>query len=83
MMNLQLTILTVLRNADGLMLPKATLSAEATLLSPRTTLGDIDAAIRSLESAREITGVANSDVPGGSRWRITDAGKARLAEANL
>lgn len=82
-MNVSLSILTVLRNTGGLMIPKATLLAEVRLLDPRPTIADIAAAMNALESSSHIVGIANVDAAGGSRWKITDAGMARLAEANL
>lgn len=80
-MNLELEILTILRNADGYLLPQSTLVAELRLRDRRETLAEIHAAMASLESRDEITGVSNRDT--GAKWKIADAGRARLAEARL
>ena len=80
-MNLQLEILSVLRECDGHLVLRSTLVASLRLRDRKESLAEIDAAIRTLESRDEVVGTTNRDT--GSKWKITDEGKVRLAEANL
>lgn len=80
-MNLQLTILSILRNADGFLMPMSTLVAELRLRGRKETLAEIRAGLDDLESRDEVTAVSNRDQ--GTKCRIADAGRARLAEAGL
>ncbi len=82
-MSLALTILTVLRNCDGYLLPWQTLVAEIRLRDGRPTLAEIETTVGNLEAAGHVAGLRNPDAPGGSKWKITDAGKLRLAEAGV
>lgn len=82
-MNLELTILQILALSDGFLMPKGTLVAEVRLRDMRPTLAEIESAMRRLEDADQATGISNPDAAGGSKWKIADAGKARLAEAGL
>ena len=82
-MNLALSILYVLRNSEGFLLPRNTLIAEVRMVDSRHTLAEIETAMRDLEGAGQIIGATNPDAAGGSKWKITDAGKMRLAEAGV
>jgi hypothetical protein len=83
-MTLSLTILKVLSLIPSpRLLPKETLAAEVRLRDATHTLADIEAAMKQLEDGGHISGVVNADAPGGSRWKINDAGKLRLNDAGL
>jgi len=83
-MTLSLTILKVLSLIPSpRLLSKETLVAEVKLRDSSHTLADVETAMRQLEAGGEIAGVANADAPGGSRWKITDAGKLRLTDAGI
>lgn len=80
-MNLALQILLVLRDAGGHLLPQSTLVAQLRLLDRPEPLTEINAALRDLESRDQIHGTHNPDT--GNKWKISDEGRVRLAEANL
>lgn len=80
-MNLPLQILLILRDAGGHLLPQSTLIAQLRLLDRQESLSEINAALRDLESRDQVNGVHNPDT--GNKWKISDEGKVRLAEANL
>lgn len=79
-MSLDLEILSILRNTDFL-LPQSTLVAELRLRDRRESLAEIQAALGRLETFHEVIGITTRDT--GSKWKIADAGRARLAEAGL
>jgi hypothetical protein len=80
-MNLQLQILLILRNAGEHLLPMSTLVAQLRLVDRPETLAQFQAALAEMEAAGEVVGIFNRDA--GAKWKIADAGKVRLAEANL
>jgi hypothetical protein len=82
-MNLELQILSILRNSDGFLMPLDTVVAEVQLRGRQETASEIATALRNLDATGQTVGIANQDAPGGSKWKITDHGKARLTEANL
>lgn len=82
-MNIQLMLLQSLDAVDPLMLPFETLCADARLRGAQASRSEIQRHVGELESKRQVTVVTSEDAPGGSRLKITDAGKARLAEAVL
>lgn len=80
-MSLHLTILLILRNAEGCLLPQSTLVNELRLRDCKESLAEIYGALRDLEGREQVIGVHNQDT--GNKWKITDEGVVRLAEANL
>ena len=81
LMNLELQILTVLRNAGERLVLQSTLVANLRLLDRKETLAEINTALASMEEADEVIGLTNRDT--GTKWQISDAGRARLITANL
>lgn len=82
-MSLALTILQILDLANGFMVPQATVAAEVRLRGIDATDSQVGRELQKLDTDKDAVGVANQDAPGGAKWKITDKGKARLAEAGL
>jgi hypothetical protein len=81
MMTLALQILLILRDAGERLVPQSTLVASLRLVDRKESLSEINAALRDLESREEVLGAHNPDL--GNKWKLADAGKVRLAAANL
>lgn len=81
-MNLQLTILSKLRNVHPRLLPLDTLWQQTRMsLVPQPSRPDFNQALRVLEDdKKQIVVVTNEDL--GDRAKITDDGIARHEEAN-
>ena len=76
----ELAILTALNRVHPRLLPETAVRGDAgCLLGTAVTIADCRLALAGLEAAGEVTGISNKDL--GIRWKITDAGRARLAEA--
>lgn len=67
----------------GLMLPRATVGEHLSISGFTASKAEVDSELRRLEDKSQVVSVTSEDAPGGSRWKITDGGKARLAENNL
>jgi len=81
-MNLQLAILKTLNNAGKhLLVRETTLVSELRILDREESLAQIRDGLRTLEERGQIVGANHEDH--GTRWKITDEGFVRLAEANL
>lgn len=80
-MNLSLHILQILKHADGHLLPMSTLVAELRLRDRNESLMEIRSEVEALESRDQVVVVFNEDT--GRKVQIADAGRARLAQANL
>lgn len=78
-MNLERTILTVLSDLDGHLTTTGAVHSHVGLSTGKPeTLGDVRAALESLERKGQVVGIDHEDY--GHRWKITDAGKVRLRE---
>lgn len=83
-MNLQLAILDALRLANPNLMPEPALVSQVRLAGATgksVTLTELRVELFALEQRGEAVGVSNEDT--GTRWRISDPGLARLANANL
>lgn len=80
-MTLALQILLILRDAGGHLLPQSTLVSHLRLVDREESLTEINTTLRDLEGRDQIHGVHNPDT--GNKWKISDEGIIRLAEANL
>lgn len=82
-MNLELAILSVLRNAgkDLLVLRSVLVANLRAIHDRKESLAEIDSAIQSLEGSGQAIGVFNKDT--GHKYKITDSGFVRLAEAGV
>lgn len=80
-MNLQLEILMVLRDAGEHLLPQTTLVSNLRLRDRKESAAQIEGDLRALEARKQIVGAHNQDT--GNKWKISDEGRVRLAEANL
>ena len=79
-MTLQLAILTALARVHPRLLPETALRGDAcAILGAPVTITDCRLALRALEDGEDVIGISNQDT--GTRWKITAAGRARLAEA--
>jgi hypothetical protein len=79
-MNLERTILTALGNVHPRQLPNEVLRADVQLMCPgeRVPLSEYNKALSALETKGQVVGVTSED--SGTLWKITPAGRARLAE---
>lgn len=78
-MNLERAILEVLVDLDGHLTTTAAVRSHVGLSTGKPeTLGDVKAALESLERKGQANGIDHEDY--GHRWVITDAGKIRLRE---
>jgi len=76
-MNLERTILTVLEDRNGHLATSLAVQGHVgSSTGKQETLGDVEAALRSLERKGQVTGIDHEDF--GHRWAITDQGKLRL-----
>jgi hypothetical protein len=82
-MNLEIYILKILSDAGGYLVNHSQIPIEVKLRGGEFTFTDINLALARLEEKGHAIGISNADAPGGSKWKLTDAGKARLAEAIL
>jgi len=84
-MNLEILILKILADAGGYLVNHSQIPIEVKLRSGSLvfTFTDVNLALARLEEKGHAIGISNADAPGGSKWKLTDAGKARLAEAIL
>lgn len=83
-MNLSLTILKALHDADGFLVPESTLRAHIRLVTPSGQLPSEDivtVALKNLVNLHHVTCVENEDT--GNKYGLTDDGVARLQKANL
>ena len=81
LMNLELEILLVLRDAGDRLLPQSTLVSSLRMRDRGESLAQINGCLRDLESRDQIHGVNNPDA--GNKWKLSDEGLVRLHEANL
>lgn len=81
-MNIALHILAVLDLADGFLVPQDTLCANVRMRTPVTNT-EIREALGKLDRRGDIIGLTSEDAPGGVKWKLSDAGKARLMEAGI
>lgn len=78
-MSLERTILEVLADQEGLLVPERTVFSDANLrLATTVTQTECNRALQSLEAKRQVIGLSTEDA--GTKWKITGAGRARLAE---
>lgn len=82
-MNLNLTILGILDSTDGFQLALDVVAAEVRLRGRAESNTEVREALRKLDAQKQVIGITNADAPGGSKWKLTDAGRARLMEAGL
>jgi hypothetical protein len=82
-MNLEIYILKILSDAGGYMVNHSQIPIEIKLRGGEVTFTEVNLALCLLEEKGHVIGINNPDAPGGSKWKLTDAGKARLAEAIL
>lgn len=81
-MKLSLTILLALRDIGARMMPERMLLNQVRVSQPgEVTAQQLKDEMKLLEAEGSVLGFANQDT--GTRWKITDTGKARLAEAGL
>jgi len=80
-MTIERAILTALgRIPPTMMLPEATLAAEVGLILGHPPLPSrIQVGLASLDGSKEIVGIENREVK--MKWKITDLGRATLAES--
>lgn len=84
-MPLLLRILILLRSAGDLLTPESTLRMDIRFgggSGPRDTVAEVNAAFNELEQ-RHLAVAIRDDLTNSIRWKITDAGRAALAERNL
>jgi hypothetical protein len=75
-MNLERSLLNVLVDLAGHLTTTGAIHAHVGLSTGRQeTLGDVTAALQSLERKGQVAGIDHEDY--GHRWQITDAGKVR------
>lgn len=81
-MNLKLEMLRVLDvGQDNIMFPASTMLNEARLIvKPQPTYAEFDKALLELERGRLIVGVRDGLDDAVVKYKLTDAGKAKLAE---
>ena len=82
-MNLELCILKILSDAGTFMVNHGQIPIEVKLRGGEFTFTDVNLALGRLEEKKHAIGISNPDAHGGAKWKLTDAGKARLAEAIL
>lgn len=81
-MNLSLTILQILSESGGYLVPVGTLKASVRLRrNPAPTDDEILMALSDLESRGQALRVRNEDT--GDKWQTTDDGAARLVKAGI
>jgi len=82
-MTQSLAILTALDNVGAYLLPEQALHVDVCALLPAgaqaPTLSDLRRALGRLEALRQVVGVTDDEER--TLWKITAAGRARLAEA--
>lgn len=82
-MTLELHILRLLAAARGKLTPEITIRMDLRqAVVPAPTLSDTNAALRQIEE-RNLAVSMRDDLGDQVRWRITDQGKAELAERGL
>lgn len=82
-MTIELHILRLLAAAKGKLTPEITIRMDLRqAVVPAPTLSDTNAALRSIEE-RHLAVSMRDDLGDQVRWRITDQGKAELAERGL
>jgi hypothetical protein len=82
-MTLELHILRLLAAARGKLTPEITIRMDLRqAVVPAPTLSDTNAALRAIED-RNLAVSMRDDLGDQVRWRITDQGKAELAERGL
>ena len=75
-----IAILTTLDNVAPRLMPEAALIADARLLlGPDATAAIVRLALQRLDRVGHIIGIPNEDT--GTRWQLSDSGKARLLQA--
>ena len=80
-MNLEIAILRTLELIHPLMERQAVVVADVKNSSVKSpTSSDVERALSKLEDKKHVVGVSNEDT--GTKWKITDAGIARLVEYN-
>lgn len=79
-LQINLEILRALDACEGIAMSQHTLCTQVRILvSPTPLMSEIEEALRFLEGSRLIVGVPGK-LGGGTKWAITDSGKAQLAE---
>lgn len=81
-MNLKLTLLTLLQQGGGYLLPEDTLLREVLLRHPGATRATAAAALHELEILGWAVGVPNH-LEALPRWGLTDEGLAQLRQRHL
>ena len=82
-MTLELHILRLLAAAKGMLTPEITIRMDLRqAVVPSPTLTDINAAFRLIEE-RNLAVQVRDELGDRVRWRITDQGRAELAERGL
>ncbi len=80
-MKLKIEILNTLSQIGDYLMPQRALQTELQIsLSPPPTMAEVDLAVRQLEGDGYIIGVTNA-LTQQKRWKISDRGRAALAEA--
>jgi DNA-binding PadR family transcriptional regulator len=75
---LKIAVLDVLSDLDEAVTERMILLALSAVLGIRATYGDLGSALRKLEEDRCVIGLTGEN--GSVKWRISDNGRARLAE---
>lgn len=82
-MTLPLTILQMLRQVGDLLVPERQIRTELRLsVSPAPTGSEMSTALHQVEASQLAVSVRDS-LTGDVRWKITDAGRAALAERGI
>jgi hypothetical protein len=80
-LQIKLEILKALHACEGIAMSEQTLCTQVRILvSPTPLMSELQEGLRALETTRLIVGVPGA-LESGTKWKITDNGKAELAEA--
>lgn len=80
MEKLRLEILKALNDCGGYLMPEKALMNEVRLAMPKTLVSEFTLEIHWLEEKGYIIGV-RPELGGAAKWRLSESGKAALAEA--